>query len=249
MQEDLFIEETSADTTQGPAFELKGSSFTLPILRLLSSDLASIERGLSDHLAKNASFFENAPFVVDVEHLSERGWDVDFSLLCELMRSKNIVPVGVRGANQEQQASAINAGMAVLTGGALQSLTVCEPAPLLPPTISYQFATKVIDQPVRSGQQIYARDADLVILGSVSGGAEVIADGSIHIYGALRGRALAGASGSENTRIFAQILEPELVSVAGNYQIFEERLPESIHGKAGQVYLFENKLSFLPIGR
>ncbi len=249
MQEDLFVDaKTPASAVLGPAFELKGSSFTLPILRLLSTDLSAIEKGLSEHLAKNASFFENAPFVIDMSYLSEHGFQIDVAHLCSSMRAKNIVPVGVRGANEVQQAGAIAAGLSILSGGALQSLEPA-PVPIPAPEVAYRFATKVIDQPVRSGQQIYARDADLVILGSVSGGAEVIADGSIHIYGALRGRALAGASGSEDTRIFAQILEPELVSVAGNYQIFEERLPEDIHGKAGQVYLLENKLSFLPLSR
>lgn len=95
--------------------------------------------------------------------------------------------------------------------------------------------------PVRSGQQVYAENRDLTILGTVGAGAEVIADGSIHIYGALRGRALAGAQGNEKARIFCREFHAELVAVAGNYKVLEE-LPKELRGKAVQIWLDNQEL-------
>ena len=90
--------------------------------------------------------------------------------------------------------------------------------------------------PVRSGQQVYADNRDLTVLATVGAGAEVIADGSVHIYGTLRGRALAGAQGNEKARIFCRAFHAELVAIAGNYKVLEE-IPKELHGKAVQVWL------------
>lgn len=113
-------------------------------------------------------------------------------------------------------------------------------APLLRPTV-------VIDKPVRTGQRIYAEGADLVVLAVVNSGAELIADGSIHIYAPLRGRAIAGACGNEGARIFAQRLEAELISIAGCFRIFEDGIPENVRGKPAQVRLEGSRLVFQPI--
>jgi septum site-determining protein MinC len=102
----------------------------------------------------------------------------------------------------------------------------------------------VVDRPLRSGQQIYARDSDLIVLGLVSHGAEVIADGHIHVYGALRGRAIAGAKGQLDARIFAQSLEAELLSVAGTFRTSEKPLPADVFGKPAQVRLEGERLLF-----
>ena len=95
--------------------------------------------------------------------------------------------------------------------------------------------------PVRSGQQVYAENRDLTVLGAVGAGAEVIADGSIHIYGALRGRALAGAQGNEDARIFCREFQAELVAVAGHYKVLED-IPKELRGKAVQVWLEKGQL-------
>lgn len=107
-------------------------------------------------------------------------------------------------------------------------------------------APTFINRPVRSGQQIYARDTDLIIMGSVGPGAEVIADNNIHVYGPLRGRALCGVSGNTETRIFCQSLEAELVSVAGNFRLLEE-VPEELRGKPAQIWLDNDKLNIEPL--
>lgn len=103
--------------------------------------------------------------------------------------------------------------------------------------------TIVVSAPVRTGQQIYAEQADLIVLGSVSPGAEVIADGNIHIYAPLRGRALAGASGDTNARIFVQSMQAELVSIAGIYRVFEQSLPQHLHRKPVQIELHDDRLA------
>lgn len=107
--------------------------------------------------------------------------------------------------------------------------------------------TVVIDKPVRAGQRIHAEGANLVVLAIVNAGAELIADGDIHVYAPLRGRALAGARGNEGARIFAQSMEAELVSVAGYFQVFEEGLPDNLRGKAAQVYLLDGRLRLEPL--
>ncbi len=108
--------------------------------------------------------------------------------------------------------------------------------------------TRVVDRPVRSGQRIYARGGDLVVLGLVSHGAEVIADGNIHVYGPLRGRAIAGASGDAQARIFAAAMEPELVAIAGTYRTTDKPLGKDVLGKPAQVRLRDDKLLVDPLG-
>ena len=104
----------------------------------------------------------------------------------------------------------------------------------------------LITRPVRSGQQIYARDTDLIIMGPVGAGAEIVADNNIHVYGPLRGRALCGVSGNTETRIFCQSLEAELVSVAGNFRVLES-IPEELRGKPAQIWLDNDKLTIEPL--
>ena len=107
-------------------------------------------------------------------------------------------------------------------------------------------APMLLRRPVRSGQQVYARDTDLIIMGQVGAGAEVLADQNIHVYGPLRGRALCGVSGGSNTRIFCQSLEAELVSVAGNYRVLEE-IPADLRGKPAQIWLDKDRLNIEPL--
>ena len=105
----------------------------------------------------------------------------------------------------------------------------------------------VVDKPLRSGQQVYAKDADLIVLAVVSFGAEVIADGNIHVYAPLRGRALAGAHGDTTARIFTTCLEPQLVSIAGIYRTTEKELPADVLGKPAQVWLDGDSLVIEPL--
>jgi septum site-determining protein MinC len=220
-------------------FELKGSLFTLTVMHLFQLDRLAIERHLAEKVKKAPSFFNNTPVVIDLEGLTEpkNGMDgVDFNGLYELLRGHGMAPVGIRNGSPELQEVARRAGLPVLpesrSAGVARKPERAEPTPA---------RNRLINHPVRSGQQIYASEGDLIVLGTVSAGAEVIADGNIHIYGALRGRALAGVKGDVETWIFCQSLEAELISIAGRYRI-SEQLDPADRGKAMQVHLVDDRL-------
>jgi septum site-determining protein MinC len=222
-----------------PAFELKGSRFTLSVLNLRSSDLAAIDERLAAVVAQAPDFLAQAPVVL--EPAAELDSDaLDLVALTELLRRHGLVPVGLRGGDEALRQRAGLAGLALLGDAGTPARGPQTPPPPTP-AAAPQTSARVVDKPVRSGQQVYAEGGDLVVLGTVSTGAEVIADGSIHIYGALRGRALAGARGDESARIFCQAMEPELVSIAGCYRLFEEPDPRT-HGHTAQVRLDGERL-------
>ena len=239
---------------QSHAVELKGSVFTLPILQIRSSSLTAIESDLRDRLDKALKFFESAPVVIDLEKISDVSDELDFSELMKLLSQNALIPVGVRNGSSQQNVLAVSAGLAILKGGTLQALasqpnqkrrkTDNEPEPQAAPSSS---PTKIVNTPVRSGQQIYAMGADLIVLAPVNPGAEIIADGNIHVYAPMRGRALAGVRGDEKARIFCQNMEAQLVSVAGSFRVFEETVPAEIRGKAVQIYLEGEHLIISPL--
>ena len=117
----------------------------------------------------------------------------------------------------------------------------------VPVEVHVSLPTMVVDKPLRSGQQVYARGADLVVLAMVSFGAEVIADGDIHVYAPLRGRAMAGARGNTQARIFSTCMEPQLLSIAGMYRTTDTELPDNVRGKPAQVRLDGEKLLIEPL--
>lgn len=227
--------------------ELKGSTFTLSVLHLADDDLGQITDLLEAKVAQAPQFFNFAPLVVNVEKL-----DVvpDFELLKELIEREDFVLVGVTGARHDDiKVAAKAAGLAVMTSGK-PVIEQEAPKPEVPPqapTLGLT-PTRVHQGNVRSGQQIYAAGGSLVILGSVGNGAEVIADDSIHIYGSLRGRALAGARGNQQARIYCQQLDPELVSIAGTYQLSDalptEMVDHEVHIRLEQDKLIFEKLQF-----
>jgi len=217
-----------------PPFELKGSLFTLTVLYLFQMDRAAIERHLAEKVKQAPSFFNNTPVVVDLEGVADSPEGLDFNGLYELLRAHGMVPVGMRNGTPIQQVAARLAGLPTLPESRANGAK--KPDKTEPVSRS-----RIVNHPVRSGQQIYAPDGDLIVLGAVSAGAEVIADGNIHIYGALRGRALAGVRGAVETRIFCQSLEAELVSIAGHYRI-SEQLDSADRGKAAQIHLMEDRL-------
>lgn len=218
-------------------FELKGSLFTLTVLHLLQLDRAAIERHLADKVRQAPSFFNNTPVVIDLEGVTDPLDSADFNGLYDLLRGHGMVPVGVRNGSPELQAAVRLAGLPILPDSRAaatnsRKLERAEPAPV---------HNRLYNHPVRSGQQIYAPDGDLIVLGPVSAGAEVIADGNVHIYGALRGRALAGVKGDAEARIFCQSLEAELISIAGRYRI-SEQLDPADRGRAVQIRLADDRL-------
>ncbi|MDP5253865.1 MULTISPECIES: septum site-determining protein MinC [unclassified Vibrio] len=190
--------------------DLKGSSFTLSVLHLADNNVDNTVEFIKQKVEKAPGFFASAPLVINIANVDQQ--EIDFSALKQGIKNQGLVPVGITGTkDKQQQHQASDAGLAILSSGKSHQA----PPPELTPT-------KVIRTPIRSGQQIYAPNGDLVILNHVSAGAEVIADGSIHIHGTLRGRAIAGANGQKQAHIICNDLQAELVSIAGSYWLSEQ---------------------------
>ncbi|MGF1528592.1 MAG: septum site-determining protein MinC [Candidatus Competibacterales bacterium] len=232
---------TSSSFYSAP-FELKGSLFTLSVLYLRHTDCGAIDGYLAVKARQAPEFFKNAPVVIDLEAFD--GDDearIDFSRLYQLLRQRGLAPVGVRHGGHFLRQAAFDAGLPLLPDARSPS-----PGRETATNAGTGSASRLITTPVRSGQQVYAADGDLVVLGTISAGAEVLADGHIHIYGPLRGRALAGAKGNTQARIFCQSLEAELVAIAGAYRVIEQPEAEA-WGKPVHVYLADQRLVIEPL--
>ncbi len=242
---------TGANT---PPFELKASLFTLTVMRLHHADPKRVDRHLLEKVKQAPAFFDNSPVVIDLGALSGKGVNVDFAALSDVLRSRGMIPVGVRNGGKELEAAAVLAGLPLLperatTPGKSSGKQAAEEKKEAANTgSSPQRHSRIVTHPVRSGQQVYAADGDLVLLGPVSHGAEVLADGNIHVYGSIRGRILAGAKGDTQARIFCQKLEAELVSIAGHYRVIEQPEGQS-KDEPVQVYLSEGRLLIEPLSR
>jgi septum site-determining protein MinC len=239
--------------TSSPAFDLKGSRLTTLVLHFYRTDNAAIAAELKQKVAQAPSVFKQAPVILDLRAVCNDAQTLDIQFLVEILRSYGILPIGVRGGNPKLNSMALAMGLSLLADSKSdrisqynQLLNYEEESTLfakLPPEPQLA-SVKIIDHPVRSGQQIFSA-GDLIILSMVSPGAEILAYRHIHVYGPLRGRALAGIKGDVSARIFCQKLEAELVSVAGQYQINEDLQP-GLLGKAAQIYLKEEQLCIEP---
>lgn len=210
--------------------DLKGSSFTLSVLHLCDDDVVKTASFLKDKVAQAPAFFASAPVVINIAEVKN---ELDFSLLKQSIQDAGMIPVGVAGCKDKRiQNLAAEAGFAVMTASKSPAKA---PAKMAPPT--------VIRTPIRSGQQVYAKNGDLIVLNHVSPGAEIIADGSIHIYGTLRGRAIAGASGQKEARILCHDLQAELVSIAGNYWL-SDQIESEYWNKKVMLSLADDTLHF-----
>jgi septum site-determining protein MinC len=240
----------SPEPLSDPVFELKAGTFTLPVLRLFGSDMDAVAEQLEVKVSQAPDFFRNAPVVVDLKDLRAGEGAVEFPLLVGLLRGYGMIPVGIRGGTAAQNRAATAMELAILADtlvrraaeAAQSSAAVARPAVEQPPVQHNGGSSfKLVSRPIRSGQRVYAAGGDLTVIGAVSSGAEIMADGNIHVYGTLRGRALAGVKGDTQARIFCQNLQAELVSVAGHYRISENMGPE-IKGQPVQIYLNERTL-------
>ena len=237
--------------------DLKSAQLPVVAMVLKTTDVASIAAELAARRADDPEFFDNDPVLIDLALVQGSEAVPDFIALVALLRSHHTVPVAVRGGNAAQTAAALAAGLVAArevapartesaedvkaAGAEVRGVDVARDMPMP------SSATVVVDKPLRSGQQVYARGADLVVLAVVSFGAEVIADGNIHVYAPLRGRAIAGARGNTEARIFSTCLEPQLVSIAGIYRTTETALPDNVAGKPAQVRLEGEKLIIEPL--
>lgn len=225
--------------SQSP-IELKGSSFTLSVVHLHSTQPEIVRQALKQKIEQAPAFLRNAPIVLNVAGAS---LDADWPALHKVFNDVELRVIGVSGCQDDTQKQAVlAAGLPLMSEGKLPKKNIPEPIPAPVVEVPKIAQTRIIDTPIRSGQQIYARNGDLIVLGHVSAGAEVIADGNIHIYGIMRGRVLAGANGDVNSQIFCHNLAPELVSIAGQYWL-SDKIPEKFHGQAARLFLCDRALT------
>lgn len=242
-----------------PVFELKSATLTLVSLALRTADLDALARELDAQAAASPGLFDQEPVVLDFSALRDSDAELDVDALVALLRRHGILPVAVKAGSAEQMQAARLAGLGEAPEGAppapprppavppkVKLTEVLEPPPPAPAPPQPR-PVLVVDKPLRSGQQVYARGGDLVVLAVVSFGAEVIADGSIHVYAPLRGRAVAGAKGQTDARIYSTCMEPQLVAIAGTYRTTETALPADVLGKPAQVRLDGDRLVVEPL--
>lgn len=249
--------DASVATNQKPALEFKSSAFNIPALILHSYKIAEIKQQLQEKISQAPDFFKNSPLLIDLQQLNKQQADIDIRNLVKTLRGLHFLPIAISGANPKQNATAIELGIATQSVHTLSNLInqpvetqpvvskVSEPEVIEAPVteVIENAATvenKVITQPVRSGQRIYAT-GDLTVLAAVNPGAELIAEGNIHIYAPMRGRALAGVQGDMSSCIFCSDLQAELISIAGIYKLHED-LDKNLKHKLVQVYLHNQAL-------
>ncbi|VWX59355.1 putative septum site-determining protein MinC [Burkholderiales bacterium 8X] len=237
-------------------FEFKSATLPLIAVILKTADLHVLAQALDAQLADSPDFFEQEPVVIDLSQLgaddAEADADIDFPLLRELLAHYQTQPIAVRGGTDAQHRAAREAGLSIT---AMPSSPAPKPIAEAPPEAPQVIrevqlpaaGTLLIDRPLRSGQQVYARGGDVIVTAVVNFGAEVIADGHVHVYAPLRGKAIAGARGDADARIFTTCMEAQLVAIAGIYRTAEVALPAEIAGKPAQISLDGKKILMTPI--
>ena len=225
---------TTPDTSS--AYDIKSADMPLVAFQLKSANLSEVETALVEQLRETPGFFDQDPALIDLDALSTQETTIDFPALVEILQKNGLRPVAVKSARPDWLALAKASGLVIADDARIRRQAPVQqtPAASAMPALC---EAMVLDRPLRSGQQFYAKGRDLVVLAMVNPGAEVLADGNIHVYAPLRGKAIAGARGYTGARIFAQNMDPELISIAGVYRTSENPLPADIRGHAAQVSL------------
>jgi septum site-determining protein MinC len=251
----------NASTDASDACDLRFGQVGIACVRVRRVDAAALCDELERRVRAAPQMFARAAVVLDLSHLLDLPDDGAVDAMLEAVRSAGMLPVGLAYGTSETEALAKRMGLPLIakfraayepapgTQTAAEPVSHAEPAPAVAqpePILSTPAAGNMLGAQhhagsVRSGQQVYARDRDLIITGAVANGAEVIADGNIHIYGGLRGRAMAGAQGDEKARIFVSDFRAELVAIAGQYRVFEQ-IPDDLEGQSVQCWLDGEKL-------
>ncbi len=236
-------------------FELKGTMASFTVLRLKSTDLDLVEEQLRLKTAQLPSLFLDAPVLIDLAPLGDSAAALPMAELAARVRACQMIPVAVAHLPDGLRGAAVDAGLGVWRGpistrvraGAEPTAIPARrrptaptargtPAPTSAATPAPHSGPVVVTRPVRGGQVVYAQNNDLVILAPVNPGAQVIADGHLHVYAPMRGRGVAGAQGLPGARIFCQKLEAELLAISGAYVMADE-IPAAMRGRAVQVHL------------
>ncbi len=247
------------------SIDLKGEMNMQNILHIHSTDVRDILHALATKRDESPQFFLRSPLTVDCKAVKDDSNQLDFSELMKGIRALSFVPIGIRHLSSEALQLAMDSGWAILRESkakqvAIKSAEKAEVAEQTTaqdnnPTAENDKASvdgydgnrvMVINRPVRSGQQVYSPDGDIVVLSQTGAGSEVLADGSVHVYGSISGRVLAGVNGDRSARIFCQGLDAELIAIAGNYQLLDE-IDTPLKGQAAMISLDGDKLKIEPM--
>lgn len=244
-----------ADSTVIPfAFELKDTHLPLVTVVLHHADPAVLAGELQQRLGETPNFFGDDPVVIDLAPLREHAEPIAFADIVAALRAHRMRPSLVTGGSEQQMADALAAGLPAAPEAiappkprTVEVEVIREVVREIEREVPVHVPTLVVDKPLRSGQQAYAKGGDLIVHAAVNAGAEVLADGHIHVYGPLRGKAVAGSRGNTEARIFTTCLEPELIAIAGVYRTTETPLPKDVAGKPAQVRLVDGVLVMTPL--
>ncbi|CAA6824371.1 MAG: Septum site-determining protein MinC [uncultured Thiotrichaceae bacterium] len=244
------------------AFELKGEMSLLSVLLLSATDMSEIQATLDEKRENAHQLLDRSPVIVDCQKVSEQAAGLDFVQLRKMVAETGLIPVGIRNLPEALENTASESGWALLRQGHSRVRATTLPEKTEVADVANADAVdsggdngggadpvqrlRVVQRPVRSGQQIYCPDGDIVVMQQTSAGSELLAGGSVHVYGALRGRVLAGVQGDKTARIFCQNLEAELLSIAGRYRLLDD-IEDDLKGQAVMVYLEGEKLKIAPI--
>ncbi|MBU6247289.1 MAG: septum site-determining protein MinC [Xanthomonadaceae bacterium] len=240
------------------ACDLRFGQVGIACVRVRRPDAAALCDELERRVRSAPQLFSRAAVVLDLSHLLDLPDDGTVDALLEAVRSAGMLPVGLAYGTSETEALAVRMGLPLIAkfraayepehGAVAPPATapaspapVREPVHAPAPAVAAGPGAQYHEGTVRSGQQVYARDRDLIVTGAIANGAEVIADGHIHVYGGLRGRAMAGAQGDETARIYVSDFRAELVAIAGHYRVFEQ-IPKDLEGQSVQCWLDGEKL-------
>lgn len=230
-------------------FDLKGEMSLLTVMVLHSIDMHSISAALSAKKQQGSQFLDRSPIIIDCQLLGEQCLDLNFTELKLQLTEAGFVPVGLRNLPEEAESLAVAANWALLRPSKQQASQSAPP----PTEVKFEIEQPeivqnlmVLDRPVRSGQQVYCPHGNIVVLQHTSAGSELLAGGSVHVYGALRGRVLAGVQGDTQARIFCGRLEAELIAIAGRYRLLDD-IESNLKGQAVMIYLDQEKLKIVPM--
>lgn len=233
--------------------EFRADFFPMTVIKLTTDDLLAIKKQIVATLILAPSYFKYAPIVIDLHEVQAAPEAINLEAICTLLREQKMLPIGVRGLDASFENQALSLGLAIMktTKSAEKkeerSLSTGVKKKISEPLTTNSLKTKLITTPVRAGTQVYARNGDLVVTAAVNAGGECFADGNIHIYGPLRGKALAGIRGNRQARIFCKSLEAEFVAVSGYYLTRENMHIPKTEKPMIQIYLKDNKLQIAGI--
>jgi septum site-determining protein MinC len=259
------MNKNGADVNAQPAFEIRFGQVGLAQMRLRTTEPGILLDELTGRIASAPRFFERTALCLDLSALGHDPEVGETRAVLDAVRRAGMIPIGLANGTAAIEALAQSLALPVLTqfraqsyglsvakakAAAAPSSQAAQPAQSAPPAAEAQDLSApslMHHRPVRSGQRVYARHRDLVLTAAVGAGAEVMADGCVHVYGALRGRAMAGARGDVSARMFCQEFHAELVSIAGVFRVFET-IPPELAGKPVQAWLDGDDLRFARIG-